>query len=120
MSVDTKTDELGEQDPGTTDRRYQTSEVAMILGRRWHVPAERESLNKLSDALGLETRSTPNGKRSWSLAQIDQLGRVLRARHLGNYLVRHAIELRADEHLIRLVDEAYDEIEDLGLATSAA
>lgn len=126
MSLETKSDEITSaavaesSDVSDSDRRYRSSEVAMILGRRWQVPCEREALAKLSDSLGFETRSTPNGKRSWSLAQIDEIARVLRARHVGDFLSRSAVELREADQIHRLVDDVFAEMPSLGLSATAA
>lgn len=110
---------------GQAEKLYRSSEVSMILGSRWQLVCGRESLAKISDSLGLQTRATPNGKRRWTLKQIEEIAAVLQVEAV---MARGAVELvlEARDHpaVKRLFDAlaAVSEVRGRGLSagTTAA
>ena len=101
---------------------YRSSEVSMILARRWQLACGRETLAKISDALGLRTRATPKAQRRWSLGQVEEVAAVLRLRQ-SDLLARGAMEvlLEARDHpaVRRLFEAAVAvcELPELGAST---
>lgn len=88
-------------DDMTSDKRFRTSEVSMILGRRWGLPGGRDLLAQVSDDLnremtevgGFAKRGEGQFHRRWTADEVELIALVLRLRRAGDDLKRRAVEL---------------------------